>query len=194
VQVLEQLRELASLCHPDIFNWNPIAVYEALSQRDDLAYCPFAYGYGNYSREGYAKNLLLFTDMVALDGQRCRTTLGGTGLAISNASRHVDVALAYAAFTASAATQQTIFFESGGQPGHRAAWESAAVNGRCHNYFRNTLPALDRAYLRPRYPGYLHFQDLAGDPVRDYLMHGGNPNQVLAKMAKLFRESKENTA
>ena len=56
------------------------------------------------------------------------------------------------------------------------------------------LPALDRAYLRPRYPGYLHFQDHAGDPVRDYLMHGGNPKQVLAKMTKLYLESKELTS
>jgi multiple sugar transport system substrate-binding protein len=193
LQVLQQLRELASLCDVEIFNWNPIAVYEALSRRDDLAYCPFAYGYSNYSRSGYSDNLLLFTDMVAVDGMRCRSTLGGTGLAISASCRHLDIALKYAAFTASPQTQQTIFFACGGQPGHRSAWENSEVNGRCHNYFRNTLPALDRAYLRPRYAGYLHFQDHAGDPVRDYLMHGGDPKQVLAKMTNLFHESKENT-
>jgi multiple sugar transport system substrate-binding protein len=191
VQVLQQLRELANLCDEEIFNWNPIAVYEALSRRDDLAYCPFAYGYSNYSRSGYSDNLLLFTDMVAVDGKRCRSTLGGTGLAISASCRYLDIALKYAAFTARPQTQQTIFFTGGGQPGHRSAWESSEVNSRCHNYFRNTLPALNRAYLRPRYAGYLHFQDHAGDPVRDYLMHGGDPKQVLAKMTNLYRESKE---
>jgi len=191
LHVLEQLRELASLCDGEIFNWNPIAVYEALSRRDYLAYCPFAYGYSNYSRSGYSDDLLIFTDMVAIDGKRCRSTLGGTGLAISASCRHLDIALKYAAFTANPQTQQTIFFESGGQPGHRLAWGSSEVNGRCHNYFSNTLPALDRAYLRPRYPGYLHFQDHAGDPVRDYLMHGSDPKQVLAKMTNLYRESKE---
>ncbi len=190
VQVLGQLRELASLCNPEIFNWNPIAVYEALSRRDDLAYCPFAYGYSNYSRNGYSDNLLIFADMVAIDGNRCRSTLGGTGLAISSSCSHRDIALEYAAFTASPQVQQTIFFECGGQPGYRSAWENEAVNGRCHNYFYNTLPALDRAYLRPRHAGYLHFQDRAGDPIRDYLMQGGNPKQVLAKMTKLYRESK----
>lgn len=194
LQVLEQMRKLTALCPPDIFNWNPIAIYEALSCRDDLAYCPFAYGYSNYAREGYSDNLLFFTDMVTVNGRRCRSTLGGTGLAVSASCRHLDVALAYAAFTASPQIQQTIFFESGGQPGHRSAWESEVVNGRSHNYFRNTLPALDCAYLRPRYPGYLHFQDHAGDPVRDYLMRGGDPRQVLAKMEKLYRESKELTA
>ena len=191
VQVLEQLRELAILCPAEIFSWNPISVYEALSRRDDLAYCPFAYGYSNYSRQGYSKNLLMFTDMVAIDGHRLRSTLGGTGLAISSSCSHLDIALEYAAFTASPQMQKTIFFDSGGQPGHRAAWESGEVNGRCHNYFRNTLPTLDRAYLRPRYAGYLHFQDHAGDPVRDYVMRGGNPKQTLAKMTKLYNESKD---
>ena len=71
------LRELAGLCDPAIFEWNPIAVYEALSRRDDLAYCPFAYGYSNYSRAGYSENLLIFTDMVAMDGKLC---LGASGL------------------------------------------------------------------------------------------------------------------
>ena len=193
VQALQQLRELASLCDPEIFNWNPITVYEALSRRDDLAYCPFAYGYSNYSRSGYSDNLLQFTDMVAVNGMRCRSTLGGTGLAISASCRHLDIALKYSAFTASPQTQQTIFFDGGGQPGHRSAWENSEVNSRCHNYFRNTMPALNRAYLRPRYAGYLHFQDQAGDPVREYIMHGGDPKQVLAKMTNLFHESKENT-
>jgi len=190
VQVLEQLRELTSLCPPDIFNWNPIAVYEALSRRDDLAYCPFAYGYSNYSRPGYSNNVLMFTELVSIDGNPCRSTLGGTGLAISSSCKHRDIALEYAAFTASPQTQQTIFFQSGGQPGHRSAWESEYVNDASQNFFRNTLPTLDRAYLRPRFPGYLHFQDHAGDHVRDYLVHGGNPKQTLEKMARLYRESK----
>ena len=189
-QILEMLRELTSLCPPEIFGWNPINVYEAMAQRDDLAYCPFAYGYSNYSRDGYADNVLLFTDMVALNGQRMRSTLGGTGLAISASCQHVDEAVAYGMFTASPRVQQMLFFENGGQPGHRSAWESEVVNGRSHNFFRNTLPALDRAYLRPRYPGYLHFQDHAGDLVRHYTMNGGDPQQTLAKMAKLYLESK----
>ena len=64
VRALEQLRELASLVTREISGWNPIAVYEALSSRDDLAYCPFAYGYSNYARRGYGKHRLVFDDMV----------------------------------------------------------------------------------------------------------------------------------
>ena len=191
LHALGQLRELASLCPREIFDMNPIAVYEALSRRDDYVYCPFAYGYSNYSRAGYSENILVFTDMVAIGGAgRCQSTLGGTGLAISAACQHPQVALEYAMFSASPRIQRSIFFDNGGQPGHRSAWLDDEVNRRSSNYFRNTLPALDRAYLRPRFPGYLHFQDHAGAPIRDYLMQGGDERKPLDDLKKLFAEAK----
>ena len=192
LRALEQLRELASLCPRDIFNWNPIAVYEALSRREDYVYCPFAYGYSNYSRAGYSDNVLIFDDMVDIGGHgRCQSTLGGTGLSISTGCKSVEVACEYAMFCASPVIQRTIFFENGGQPGHRGAWTDDEVNRRSSNYFRNTLPALDRAYLRPRFPGYLHFQDQGGAPIRQYLMNGGDDRQVLAELKRLFQEAKD---
>lgn len=191
LRALEQLRELASLCPREIFDWNPIAVYEALSRRDEYVYCPFAYGYSNYSRAGYSDHALTFDDMVDIEGQgRCQTTLGGTGLAISTGCKALDIARDYAMFSASPAIQRTIFFDNGGQPGHRSAWLDAEVNRRSNNYFRNTLPALDRAYLRPRFPGYLHFQDHGGAPIREYLMRGGDGRPVLAELKRLFEEAK----
>jgi multiple sugar transport system substrate-binding protein len=194
VQALEQLRELASLVTQEIWVWNPIAVYEALCGRDDLAYCPFAYGYSNYARSGYGKRQLVFDDLVAI-GQhgRCRTTLGGTGLAISSACQPADLAVEYARFVASPECQRTLYVESGGQPGHRSAWINDVANQSTGNYFRNILPALDRAYVRPRYAGYLHFQDHAGGFVRDYVMNGGDPKAVFAQLARLDRESKGQT-
>lgn len=162
---LVQLRELYALCPVRCFEWNPIRVFEALCAQDELAYCPFAYGYSNYARDGYARRRLQFGDVV--DG--ICTTLGGTGLAISRRCRHLEAALAYAQYVAGAECQQTLYWQSGGQPGHRAAWLDAEANRATHDYFCNTLPALDRAWLRPRHDGYLHFQDAAGPIVREFL-------------------------
>ncbi|MBT2757787.1 extracellular solute-binding protein [Mesobacillus foraminis] len=190
--VLEQLRELASYCPKEMFDWNPIKLYEAMSARHDLAYCPFAYGYSNYSRRGYGKNIIRFTDMVEINGHgRLKSTLGGTGLAISVKCRNIDIAVKYAEYIASPECQSTIYAENGGQPGHRNAWVNEELNGRYHDYFLSTLPALDRAYLRPRYSGYLHFQDQAGDLVRKYMMEGGNAGRILEGMNQYFRESKK---
>lgn len=188
---LETMRELTSLCPPEVFGWNPIRTYEALASGDALAYCPFAYGYSNYSRPGYARHELRFGDLVRFgDGGRLRSTLGGTGIAVSSASRHVDIAVEYAAFMAAPETQRTLFAECGGQPGHRGAWIDGRVNGLANDYFRHTLPALDRAYVRPRYDGYLHFQDHAGDAVRGYLLGEMDAAAALSRMNELYRESR----
>jgi multiple sugar transport system substrate-binding protein len=189
-RVLEQLRELTGYCTEEMLDWNPIKVYEAMSTRDDIYYCPFAYGYSNYSRRGYAKNLLLSTDMVSIGKHgKLQSTLGGTGLAISVNSAELDTALDYAMFTASPDIQKTLYYESGGQPGHRAAWLDEEVNRQTSDYYSNTLPGLDRAYMRPRYSGYFHFQDHAGDIVRDYIRHSGNTKLILEKLDTLYRES-----
>jgi len=191
ITALRMYRELAAKIHPDNFERNPIQVYEAMTLTDHIAYCPFAYGYSNYSRKGYARKLLHFHDMISLNGQtNLRSTLGGTGLAISARTKHIEIAVKYAAYVASAACQQTVFFENGGQPAHLSAWTDAEVNRKSADFFISTLPALQRAFLRPRYHGHMFFQDHAGDIVRDYLMQGGNEIQVLEKMNGLYVESR----
>jgi len=189
-QALSMLRELALLLDPLFGNLNPIRVYETMTLTDRYAYCPFAYGYSNYARAGYARRPLDFGDMVEIEGQRCRTTLGGAGLAISARCVKREVALQYAAFVADPVSQRTIYFENGGQPGHRSAWTDERANALCRDYFRNTLPALDRAFLRPRFPGYIYFQDRAGVPIREYMREGGDEQRVLAGLDALYRESR----
>lgn len=190
-KALTMYRELAVRIDPANFMRNPIQVYEAMTATDTIAYCPFAYGYANYARNGYASKLLNFHDMISLDGKtNLRSTLGGTGLAISSKCENKELAAAYAAFVGSENCQQTLYFESGGQPGHLSAWNNEEVNRQSQNYFSNTLPALQRAFLRPRYHGSMFFQDHAGDVVRDYVMQGGDEKRVLAELNKLYVESK----
>jgi len=192
VKALQLYRQLAMHIDEACFNRNPIQTYEAMTLGDDIAYCPFAYGYSNYSRNGYARKLLHFHDMITLNGtMNLRSSLGGTGLAVSANCNNVDVAMAYAEYVASPQCQQGLYTDNGGQPGHLLAWTNAHNNANTHNYFSNTLPALQRAYLRPRYFGHMFFQDHAGDVVRDYLIYGTNELQVLAKLNDLYIESKQ---
>ena len=191
IRALQMYRELASKIDRANFNRNPIQVYEAMTLTDEIAYCPFAYGYSNYSRNGYARKALHFHDMISIDGQtNLRSTLGGTGLAISSKCEELDVAAKYVEFVGAPACQSTLFFENGGQPGHLTAWKNEEVNRQSQNYFLNTLPALQRAFLRPRYHGSMYFQDHAGDVVRNYLMDGGNESKVLSSMNELYQKSK----
>ncbi|WP_163408035.1 ABC transporter substrate-binding protein [Flavobacterium ajazii] len=188
-KALQMHRELAQLMNPTNFNRNPIQVYEAMVNSDEIAYCPFAYGYSNYSRSGYSKNLLHFYDLVKLNDKPMISSLGGTGLAVSSFSQHIPEAMKYAEFTGSSQVQQNIFSDNGGQPGHLQAWKNDRINGVTHDYFKNTLPALERAFLRPRYSGHMYFQDHAGDVVRDYLMNGGDEEAALSAMDTLYIKS-----
>jgi multiple sugar transport system substrate-binding protein len=43
------------------------------------------------------------------------------------------------------------------------------VNRRSNGFFENTLTTLTEAYLRPRFYGYLDFQDKAAPIVHQYL-------------------------
>ncbi|MGH9378980.1 MAG: ABC transporter substrate-binding protein, partial [Terriglobia bacterium] len=191
-EALAMLRELVSLCSPDILAWNPIVTYEAMTKRNDLAYCPFAYGYSNYARPGYAAAVLQFGDLCRIGGvERARTTLGGTGLAISHACRNREAAFEYARYVASPGCQRTLYLQSGGQPGHRLAWTDGEANHMTNNFFRDTLPALDRAYMRPRYCGYISFQDQAGPVVHNFLREGGSARATVRELRRLFEQSKQ---
>lgn len=191
ITVLKLFKSLADHIDDRFYTKNPFKVFEEMTRHDEIAYCPFAYGYSNYSRQGYARKQLHFHDLVALEagGEPMTSTLGGAGLAVSSQSKHIDVAVDYARFVASPEIQETLYVENGGQPGHLRAWESARINAAMANYFTNTLPALKRAYLRPRYDGHLHFQDHAGDVVVHYLKHGGDERVVLDKLNAMYRES-----
>jgi multiple sugar transport system substrate-binding protein len=194
-EALSLLRELMSAVIPGCDKRNPIAVWELLTSTDEAAYCPFAYGYSNYGRPRYARHTLKFGGLVALrNGVRCRSTLGGAGLALSAHSQHVREAIAYAAYVASSDCQSGLYFDSGGQPGYRAAWVDERVNRESNNFFRDTLPTLDEAWLRPRWNGFIRFQEEAAELVHRYVWHGGDARETLDEMERLVRSLREEAA
>ncbi|WP_288089255.1 hypothetical protein [Roseiflexus sp.] len=143
----------------------------------------------NYARCGYAANRLRFGGLVTFNGQRLRSTLGGAGLSVSDACRHVATAVAFARFVAEPSIQ-CIYVASGGQPGYRAAWNDDLANALGDRYFRDTLPTLDAAFLRPRYAGYPWFQGhaaplvhacLAGERSAERACNGNSTARWLAR-------------
>ena len=190
LKCLEELRELAAWMPREIYDWNPIALYERMSSTDEFAYCPFAYSYSNYSRAGFAKKHVRFALPPALaNGARMRTVLGGTGLAISAHSRETDVALEYGLYMAGRVWQSTLYGVCGGQPARRSAWEDETLNRLTDGFFRRTLAGIETAYVRPRYAGYTGLQEKAGVPIADYLKDGGDANRKLDHVDALYRAS-----
>lgn len=189
---LAQLRELMSLCDPGCWSRNPIASLELLSSdaQPRLCYCPLTYGYSNYARAGFAAHRLDFGEPPSLQRAPLRTTLGGAGLGLSALRRHSRAALAYAEFVASPDVQRTLYTQNGGQPGHRTAWLDAANNRLTRDYFRGTLPSLDRAFVRPGHRGYLKFQHHAALVVQSALRGTRSDREALAQLAALDRTAR----
>ncbi len=190
-EALARLRELVAACDPGCLARNPIQSLDLLASEHNhhLAYCLFPYGYSNYAQEGYAARALRFGDLPALGPglPPLTTTLGGTGLALSGRSAHARVAADYAQFVAGPEVQRTLYARCGGQPGHRSAWIDAENNRRADGYFTATLPALDRAFLRPRHAGYLHgFQKPGGFVVHRMVRGEAGADETLAALDQLW--------
>jgi multiple sugar transport system substrate-binding protein len=164
-EVIDRLHALVALAHPRSVEWNPIQVYDFMSSSSDAVYCPYGFGYSNYSRIGNSLRLK-FTNAPAAGQRGCAgTMLGGTGIAISKLSAHPSEAIAYAKWLVSPEHQRGIYFREGGQPASLAAWTDTSVNVAADGFFSDTLQTLQTAYVRPRFDGFVRFFEAAGIEV-----------------------------
>lgn len=187
---LEELQKLVALCDPACLTRNPIRTAEWMAETSDAraAYCPFAYGYSNYSRPRYAKHLLKAGGLVSFNGRRLRSTLGGAGIAVSSKTEHPRACMDYAEFTASPDIQKGLYFQAGGQPGHRGAWVDDAVNAASSNFFRDTLQTLDDSLLRGKFPGYMTFQDQGTPLAHDCVAGKTQPAEAAREINRIYRQ------
>jgi multiple sugar transport system substrate-binding protein len=196
LRVLEQLKRLKEICHPDCLQSNPIRLFDTMATAESsLVYAPLAFGYTNYSRIGYAPRALRFTTIPDTH----RALLGGAGIAISAHCTQPKAAAAYAAWLYSDSYQKNHYTRDGGQPGNAAAWRDSEADNLTGGFFSGTWATIQEAYTRPRHPGWPQFQEYLGDRVHAYLAKGGDPSGVVSDLQraylkqKLNRSSPENT-
>jgi multiple sugar transport system substrate-binding protein len=192
---LAVLQELVSLIDPICLSSNPIQIFDMMGQTDDILYCPLLFGYSNYGRQGYRENLIAFTNVPKqLDSDVSKGgILGGTGFAISYICKHIDLACEYGKLVASSDVQTGLYFDSGGQPGHRSAWLSNDTNSASNQFFKNTLETLDHAYLRPRYHGFMEFQDRGWNMTHSFLKGDLESTRLLDMLDDLYRQTLQGT-
>ena len=191
-QVLELMVEVAGLMDRRCLTLDPIGIYEWMGRHaDGPAYSPFGYGYTNYSRSGFCQFPLAFHDAPGVERpDPTGTVLGGTGIAVSAFTKHPDVAVDYAFWIAGAECQKGLYTASGGQPAHAAAWDDPACNALTGNFFANTRRTLETAWLRPRYDGYMGFQDVAGTLVHRCLTGEATIAATVTALQAAYRESR----
>lgn len=190
--ILEMMKKLADLVPRECLSMNPIETLDYMSTNDDILYCPLLYGYSNYSRLNFRESLIHFTDIPSFNGKENNCSgsqLGGTGLAISKSTKHLKTALKYCFWVASANCQRELYYDSGGQPGNVLAWRDDKINENCNDFFKNTLKTLDKSWLRPRYDGYMYYQDKAGTLINNFLKGENSIDFTVNAMKKEFDKS-----
>ena len=192
ITILKMMKKLSSLVPKDCLEMNPINALDYMSSNNDKVYCPLLYGYSNYSRKNFRDGLIKFTNIPSFDENinNCKgAQIGGTGLAISKETKNIEIALDYVFWVASEECQKTLYYYSGGQPGHIKAWKDKNINNDCNNFFINTLKTLENAWLRPRFDGYMYFQDIAGTIIHDYLKNDKQADITIDKIIMEFEKS-----
>ena len=185
IKALSILRRMRDVFHPKALDWNPIALYDYMAEQNDIAYSPLAFCYTNYSRAGFRKNILKYHTAPEINN----AVLGGAGIAITSSCSNVQEAANYAAWICSDVVQSTIYVNAQGQPGNKMAWENKQANVITNNFFKNTMPSLTNAYLRPRYQGWPKFQTFLGETIHAYLLHDTAPELVLEKLQAAYTAS-----
>ena len=187
IEVLNELIEHLNYLHSESLNWNPIQILNHMATNDEIIYSPYLFGYTNYSREGFAKKNINFSNSPTNPKNNISTILGGVGLAVSAKSKHADLALAYAGYVAKGETQEGIYTENGGQPGNLLAWQSAVNNGLCNNFFNNTLKTMEMAYVRPQHPGWNKFQEKGAAMLHRGLVKNISSTSLVKGLNQLYR-------
>jgi multiple sugar transport system substrate-binding protein len=187
---LRQLKALVECAITQAHELNPIAVWEKMSTTDEIAYCPIAFGYSNYARPGYRRAPIHFTNIPSRPPRApVGSVLGGAGLAISARCKGLAAAIDYAQWVASAECQKTTYVHSGGQPANRKAWIDLGINEISNHYFEATLPTIEHAYLRPRFPGFIEFQSQASFLISDFLRGKLSSATTLNSLDECFRKA-----
>ncbi|TQJ11863.1 carbohydrate ABC transporter substrate-binding protein [Kribbella jejuensis] len=170
-RALDVMTDLTSRAPRHCVELDPIGLLDEMVSDDTVAHCPLVYGYVNYASVTLDRRVT-FTDAPSeWLGSRPGSTIGGTGLAITNRCDVTPDLRAHLQWLLSATAQESFIPSHSGQPAGLSAWRSDQVNRPVADFYRNTLATISSAWVRPRRPGYIGFQSAASAVIRD-VVHG----------------------
>lgn len=171
IRTFELMAHLYDKAEKSVLALNPIGILGHMAQYNDVRLCPLVYGYVNYTRPSAGLRQVLFANAPTA-GDRPGSTLGGTGIGISTRCEITPELLTHLRWLLGEAAQREFIPGHDGQPSRRSAWHDASVNAAWGNFYAATAPALEAAYVRPRYAGYIKWQGETSAYLREALAQG----------------------
>lgn len=189
VTALEFLKPLAANLHPASRQHDPIGISDRMATGDEILFVPLMFGYSNYARKDFRTHRLRFGNAPKGPSGTRGSVLGGVGIALSSQSTQAMEAADLARTLASPPVQCGTYVDSGGQPGHSRAWESASANAQTWDFFTATRSTIEHAFVRPRIPGHRLFQQQAGELIHQFLWTGSlTATQCMRAFLTLYRQ------
>jgi multiple sugar transport system substrate-binding protein len=184
---LRTLQDLWPRVDPEVSLLDPIGVHEALAGASGVAYCPLVYGYASYARSAHP---LAWSDAPTARTARPGSVLGGAGLAVSSRdATDLGAVRDFVRGFLAAAVQTGLVPDHGGQPARRDVWRPGPVDQAWGGFYSGTSATVEQAWVRPRHPGWIRFQDEVSELVRDAVMHRADPGRVVDQLNALYVHS-----
>lgn len=164
LEAVDLLAEMLPWLHPASLVLNPPQALDLMVQNEDVIYAPRLFCYADYQRTT-RPNSISFGHPPVVDPGRpdaSGSILGGAGIAVSTRSSSVADAVAFAAWVMHSAIQSDVIPSHGGQPGRRSAWVAQGRDADRGPFFRDVLPVMESAIVRPRDEHWPTRQERAG--------------------------------
>ncbi|MET9317357.1 extracellular solute-binding protein [Kribbella sp. NPDC003505] len=183
VEALELLRAVWKRTDQTAAGLDPIGVHELLVA-DEAVCCPLVYSYAYY---GHTLSWSAAPRLFDADGLG-NGTLGGTGLAVTPRAYSKVLAVTKYVRGLLDVTTQVELAAVGGQSATAAVWESPEVDQAWNGHYSATLEAVRTSYVRPRFDGWIGFQDELSERVRELL---GNDDDLDAAVDRIEDDFKK---
>ncbi|MGB5435873.1 MAG: extracellular solute-binding protein [Maribacter sp.] len=185
--VIDQLKYHLEFLHPESINWNPIQLLDHMANNEEIIYAPYLFGYTNYSRLGYARNLVTFIDSPRNPKMGVSTILGGVGLAVSANCSHKETAVDLLKYIANPENQEGAYVQHQGQPAALRSWQNEANNILCGDFFKNTMSTMRKAYVRPQHPGWNQFQEQGAEIIHKGMIKNREAIVLINELNALYK-------
>ncbi|MEU4607048.1 hypothetical protein AB0F43_29040 [Kribbella sp. NPDC023972] len=172
IEALEVLRAVWRRSDQSAASLDPIGIHELLADSNELMCCPLVYSYAYYGGVSEDRVPLAWSAAPRLraDDRLANSTLGGTGLAVTpRAYARVLAVTKYVRGLLDIGVQLDLVSAVGGQSATAAVWASDVVDKAWNGHYSATLGTLTTAYIRPRFDGWIAFQDELSVRVREVL-------------------------
>lgn len=193
LEALSILQSLYTHLDTSLIMLNPIQLLEVMSGDDRIAYIPLIYGYVTYATPGQRNHQLAFGEAPHAGNGRRGSVLGGTGIALTRNCVPDEKLLQHLRWLMLEQTQSTFIAEHDGQPSAHAAWTDPQVNIAAGRFYLDTLETASTAWVRPRFDGYIAFQNAASAILRQSLAAESDHATALDHIESLWSRAKENS-